>query len=220
MTLAAVKKERIELVRELIEKEVNFARWIEHPSSSIIHHESSCCDEARLWFMAYARSMEIGSSPHVKLKAPTWLSQLFTWGPSKWPISWCELVKEKVLDCGAFAALAREVFAAQGHEVYAAQALLSYNEACTDHWQKFWQKNSENLSGVTFPWIGNEIVYHEVCLIVEPDSTARIYDSTFGQWYEPRQRVGFAALMAVRSECPRLIRWGDKIMSHGEWVDL
>src|SRR5690348_12161079 len=63
-------------VQELMGREEHFMRWVEHPASSILHHDDDCCEEGRLWFLAYARSMEIGSLSQFKLKAPTWLSQL------------------------------------------------------------------------------------------------------------------------------------------------
>lgn len=221
-----------ELIRSLVAKEEHFQRWVEHPSSSILHHDQDCCEEARLWFLAYARSMEIGSLPQCHVRAPTWLSRLYNWGPSEWPIAWCELVKEKVLDCGVFAALAREVFRAQGLEAHPAQALLRYNSDCTAHWKDLWKsapknkkdgedkKHPEKKKGEIFPWIGNEIVYHEICVLEMPDGQAKVYDSTWGNWLMPHPRAGFAALLAIRTECPRLLRWGDKVISCGEWISL
>lgn len=201
-----------------------YNRWIEHPTSSIIHHDRDCCKQARLWFLSYARSMEGWSSSQFDLKAPTWLSQLFTWGPSLWPISWCQLVKEKTIDCGVFAALAREIFEAQGHSVHPAQALLSYNKTCTAHWKALWKNKMPSPSdlhhGEVFQWVGDQVVYHEICIIELPNGTAKVYDATFGSWYEPLRRKGFGALLSVRSECPRLLEWGNKVLSCGEWVDL
>lgn len=211
-------------LRKLIEFEEFYHRWVEHPSSCIVHHERECCEEARLWFLSYARSMEASMASHYQLKPPTWLSQLVTWGPSVWPISWCQIFKEKTIDCGVFAALAREIFAAQGFQAHPAQALLSYNENCTEHWKDLWttgmKKFDQKKVGDVFPWVGSKIVYHEVCILEMPNSEAKIYDSTFGNWMEPVKREGFAALLSVRSECPRLLEWGDKILSYGEWVDL
>lgn len=201
-----------------------YPQWLEHPSSAIIHHDKECCEEARLWFLAYARSMEGWTTSQHEMKPPSWLSQLFSWGPSLWPISWCEVVKEKIIDCGVFAALSREIFTAQGIEVHPAQALLSYNRVCTDHWKDLWitgmKKFESTKTGEVFPWVGDTVVYHEVCIIEQIDGSAKIYDSTFGHWLEPVKRNGFGALLSVRSECPRLIHWGEKILSYGEWVDL
>jgi hypothetical protein len=208
--------------------EKNYNRWLEHPTSNIVHHDSICCEQARLWFLSYARSMQGWSTSQFQLNAPTWLSELFEWGPSLWPISWCELVKEKTLDCGVFAALSREVFLAQGHQVHPAQCLLIYSTSCTDHWKELWHRkmpvNKKKEACEVFPWIGDQVVYHEVC-IVEPNYSdtnqmAKVYDSTFGNWYEPIRREGFGALLSIRSECPRLLNWGNKVLSHGEWVDL
>ena len=201
-----------------------YSRWIEHPSSCIIHHESECCEEARLWFLAYARSMEGSAATQNKIKPPVWLSQLFKWGPSVWPITWCQVIKEKTIDCGVFAALAREVFSAQGFSAHPAQALLSYNNECTGHWKDLWKtgmnKFEKRKVGEVFPWVGTEIVYHEICLLELSDGETKIYDSTFGNWLEFDKRKGFGALLSVRSECPRLLKWGDKILISGEWADL
>ncbi len=212
------------IAKQNIGPERYYDRWLEHPTSSILHHDRECCDQARLWFLAYARSMEGWSSSQFRLNAPTWLSQHFNWGPSIWPISWCELVKEKTIDCGVFAALAREIFTAQGHDVHAGQCLLSYNDTCTNHWKQLWKtkmpKREDQRPGEVFHWVGDRVVYHEVCIIEMPGEEARIYDSTFGGWYEPLERVGFGALLSVRSECPRILKWGNKLLSCGEWVDL
>jgi hypothetical protein len=199
-------------------------RWVEHPTSSLLHHDKACCEEARLWFMSLARSMEGWSAAQFELKAPTWLSQEFEWGPSIWPMSWCELVKQKTIDCGVFAVLAREIFRAQGHEAHAGQCLLRYNETCCNHWKDLWKNGMPKVDGKkpgeVFNWVGHNVVYHEVVIIELPDQTAKVYDSTFNQWYEPEGRSGFAGLLAVRSEGPRLLRWGNKTLSCGEWVDL
>ncbi len=223
MTLAAVKEQlpaiRSEVIRDLVGREEFLPRWLAHPASAIVHHDDRCCDEARTWFLAYARSMEIGAISQFNIKAPTWLSQLFKWGPTEWPISWCGLVKEKVIDCGVFAALAREVFRAQGHEAHPAQALLSYNDASTKHWRELWSMGKEDEHRI-FPWIGSQVVYHELCVLEMPDGQARFYDSTWGNWYVPHRRTGYGALLALRTECPRLLSWGDKTFSCGEWVDL
>jgi hypothetical protein len=209
----------LDQVRELVGRERNFNRWMEHPASHLIHHDQDCCEEARLWFLAYARSMEIGLATQFTVKAPVWLSELFTWGPTKWPISWCQVVREDVVDCGVFAVLAREVFKAQGLLAHPAQALLSYNESCTGHWKGLWEAGPKS-EGEVFPWIGERIVYHELCVLETPDGRARVYDSTWGNWYEPHARVGFGSVLAIRTECPRLLQWGDKTLSCGEWMSL
>jgi hypothetical protein len=212
-----VSGERSSTLQRIFENENNFHRWIEHPCSEIICHDRACCTDARLWFMAYAKSMQVGSNSQFRLQAPSWLPGLFDWGPSRWPIAWCEVVEQKTVDCGVFAALAREVLQAQGHDVYPAQALLSYNKICTDHWKDLWRKDPTPES---FPWVGDEIVYHEIVVLERADGTGEFYDSTFGQWYQPSPRIGFGALLALKSECPRILQWGDKTMAYGEWIDL
>ena len=216
-------------LQEVARREENFARWMEHPTSSIVHHEKACCEEARLWFLAYARSMESSALSRYRSKPPHWLSQLFQWGPSEWPISWCQLVNENVIDCGVFAALAREIFKAQGIDAHPAQVLLMYNETCTGHWKELWKSGTQAKKGdkkkgpkneqFFFPWIGNELVYHEVC-VVETAGRARIYDSTWGNWLESEHRVGYGSLLAIRTECPRILKWNNKTIGCGEWTSL
>lgn len=204
-----------------VKQEEHYKKWLEHGSSTIMHHDADCCDRARLWFMSMARSMECRAESQYQLKTPVWLFDKYEWGPTPWPISWCELVKEKYIDCGAFSALTREIFKAQGHAVHPAIGLFSFGENCTSHWKEYWNKKlPQKKEGQFFPWIGNKIVYHEVCLLEQPDGSARIFDSTFGIWYEPHKREGHGALLAVRSECPRVLSWGDKSMVCGEWVSL
>lgn len=253
MSLGAVKKHKSDeldsnrQIGALVGREEHFVDWIEHPTSDIVHHEAQCCEDARAWFMAYARSMEIGNFAQYQLRAPTWLSQRFVWGPSEWPISWCQLVKKHVVDCGVFAVLAREIFRAQGHQAHPAQVLLTYNPSCTGHWRDLWQKGEErrkkrlekeqraksgkelvssggNLEstkqGKIFPWIGTDIVYHETCVVEMSDGSAKLYDATWGNWYEPLRRDGYASIIAFRTDCPRLLRWGDRNISCGEWIIL
>jgi hypothetical protein len=102
--------------------------------------------------------------------------------------------------------------------------LITYNDICTDHWQKLWvnkmPKKNDRRPGEVFNWVGQSVVYHEICVIEMPDQTARLYDSTFGGWFEHEERAGFGALLAVRSEGPRILKWGPKLLSCGEWVDL
>lgn len=233
MTLAEVKlkvseirarREQQNPRESFADKETLYSRWVEHPSSSIVHHDAPCCEEARLWFLAYAKSAEAAQSLHTRIKPPHWLGQLFTWGPSPWPIAWCQLPKAKTLDCGVFAALAREVFEAQGVIAHPAQALIRYNDVCTSHWKDLWKNGSKKMSKrkaeELFPWIGDEVVYHEICVLELPGREAKVYDSTFGYWIEPEKREGFRGLLAIRTECPRLLHWGTKVFSCGEWVTL
>lgn len=210
-------------LREIAHDEPHLNRWFEHPSSEIVHHDDRCCEEARLWFLSYALSMEIGAATEFALKPPTWLCEHYTWGPSVWPIAWCEVVDEEVIDCGVFSALAREIFAAQGHQAYPAQALLSYSSDATQHWRGQWSKawmQQAGEVGEAFPWVGKKLVYHELVVLESFDGTARFYDATNGTWYQPGQRAGYGCLIAVKSECPRALRWHDKNIVCGEWVSL
>lgn len=217
------------VIQPILGSEPDFLKWMEHPISVITEHDDLCCKEARHWFLAYARSQEIQAQGELQLISPTWLSGVFEWGPSPWPIAWCEVVRRKVVDCGVLAALAREVFQAQGYQIHGAQALFSYNRNCTGHWQDLWNENVERRppsKSQTFPWVGEQVVYHELCIVEEDGRGAglrgvgRVYDSSWGLWYEPFSRIGFGAMLAIRSLCPRPLQWGELSLVHGEWVEL
>ena len=87
--------------------------WQAATPSTLIDH-GACCARARDWLVATSRSMDFASTDGFMLSAPRWLTHRFGWGPTRWPISWCEAVRQKTIDCGIFAAFAREIFSAKG----------------------------------------------------------------------------------------------------------
>jgi hypothetical protein len=206
------------------EKKANL--WLDHCGSEITYHDGDCCRQARSWFLGWARSMDSASLVEAGVRAPTWLSQRFEWGPSRWPIAWCELIEQKVIDCGVFAALAREVFQDQGLSVFPAQVVLQYGEKCTQHWSAFWKLDPLETkahhrtedSHELFPWIGVRHVYHEICVVESSPGVARFYDSTWGNWYLPHPSSGFGAVLAIRSFAPQALSWGKYEVESGEWL--
>src|SRR5215210_2036228 len=86
-------------------------RWETTQPSMISHHGLRCCALAREWIFSTDHAQLNGE--HLSTGS-RWLRHRFTWGPSPWPIAWCQVVRRKVLDCGAFAALAHEIFSTRG----------------------------------------------------------------------------------------------------------
>jgi len=194
--------------------------WLDHCGSEILQHDGKCCAQAKSWFLGWARSMDSASLVESGVRAPVWLSQRFEWGPSRWPIAWCELIEQKVIDCGVFAALARETFLDQGVAAFPAQVVLRYGERCTQHWNAYWKLDSSTNeeSHELFPWIGTRHVYHEICVVEASPGEARFYDSTWGNWYLPQPQSGFGSILAIRSFAPHALNWGNYRVRSGEWL--
>src|SRR5215467_8611841 len=89
------------------------AEWV-RASGSVLAHHGPCCDRARAWLIAMARSQDFACTDGLTFAAPRWIARRWVWGPTRWPIAWCEAVKAEKIDCGVFAAFAREIFRAKG----------------------------------------------------------------------------------------------------------
>src|SRR5512146_2214587 len=98
------------------------ADWRGASGSQLAHH-GPCCERARAWLLAMARSHDFASSDGLAFAGPRWLTRRFEWGPMRWPAAWCEVVRAQTIDCGAFAAFALEIFRQKGIEAYPAQVL-------------------------------------------------------------------------------------------------
>lgn len=86
------------------------AIWARASVSTLAHH-GACCDRARGWIVAMARSHDFAATDGLDYTAPRWLTRRWRWGPTRWPIAWCEAVRAEAIDCGVFAAFAVEISA-------------------------------------------------------------------------------------------------------------
>jgi len=203
------------------------ARWRDFPASTISHHGGECCEVARQWLLAMDYSQLAGGNP---LTGPRWLRQKHTWGPSCWPMHWCEAVKQETLDCGALAALSHEVFKARGVESYPVQLIQQYTEHATGQWHKRWSSHGDDIdvdaSDARRPsvhWIAGSLIYHEGVAVVVRGDEIKIWDSSAGWWVSPKQSAGYGAALVVRLFAPRSgdparsFRWGQHRIMAGEW---
>jgi hypothetical protein len=183
---------------ELIEfSEIEFADagavmqgWQHLPASVISHHGGQCCRVAREWVLSMDYSqLNAGDS----LMGPRWLRQKYNWGPSSWPIHWCEAVEQKALDCGALAAMSQEVFVSRGIRSYPAQLIQQYTEVATRQWCKRWVDGESSTH-----WIKQDLIYHEACAVVVRDNEIKIWDPSAGWWTKPEESRGYGGLLAVR----------------------
>ncbi len=183
---------------------------------STLTHHGECCQLARRWLYAMHRSKTFGRTDQQKIQAPIWLKRHFKWGPVQWPLSWCEAVQRTSIDCGVFAAFAREIFeqADEGHfEIYPAQIILDQPKTFTDQWSMKWSPVFRD-----FNWIGEGHVYHEVCAIVDTSSDrVRIYDPTEGVWIDPMLERGINNVIGVNIKSPRMLDWGTLRVGLDQW---
>lgn len=189
-------------------------KWRDWSPSTISHHGHACCDVAREWILATDYSQ---LSAGARLTGPRWLRETYSWGPSAWPIHWCEAVKRKTLDCGALAALSHEVFTARGVRSFPAQLIQRFNGEATCHWRETWSDES-----IAVHWIEGDLVYHEGCAVLVRCDEIKLWDSSVGCWIEPKQFGGYGALLGLRIFAPQAdgqtsFIWGAQRFLPNEW---
>jgi hypothetical protein len=191
-------------------------RWRDFPASSIVHHGRLCCHIAREWVFSTDYAQLNGEHP---LTGPRWIRHKYKWGPSRWPLSWCEAVEKKQLDCGALAALAREVFTSRGVESYPAQLIQQYSEDSTRHWQKKWDEAEGSVH-----WLKEELIYHEGCAVLVRDNEIKLWDASAGWWVNPKQFGGYGGLLALRLHAPQTapadFKWGAHLITANQWQKI
>jgi hypothetical protein len=191
-------------------------KWEHFPVSTISHHGEQCCLIAREWVLSTDYSQLNASNP---LTGPRWIRQKYTWGPSVWPIHWCEAVEQKTLDCGALAAISQEVFAARGVRSYHAQFIQQYTEDATRQWTKKWNTDA------ALHWVKEDLIYHEGCAVVVRDNEIRLWDPSAGWWVNPKQSGGYGSMLALRIFAPQVnsateFIWGTRRIFPNQWQKI
>lgn len=202
---------------DFVDADAAVAKWQGWPASTISHHVRACCDVAREWVLSTDFSQLGGGSP---LAGPRWIRQRYTWGPSKWPIHWCEAVRQKTLDCGALAALAHEVFTARGARSFPAQFIQQFSEDATRDWCKRWEGDQ-----CAAAWIMDDLIYHEGCAVLTPEGGLKVWDASAGWWVSPKQFGGYGGLLAIRLFDPQAeeataYRWGPHTIAPNVWQKI
>jgi len=193
-------------------------RWESFPPSRLSHHGKACCDIAREWVVGMDFAQLNGGD---LTSGPRWLREKYKWGPSPWPIHWCEAVKRKTIDCGAHAALALEAFTARGLTAFPAQLVQKYSEDSTEQWRGKWAEED-----VSCHWLDGEHIYHEVTALQVGEDEVKIWDASAGSWINPRQAGGYGSLVAIRIVADGQwgggdgLRWGERRIKPGLWVQI
>jgi hypothetical protein len=134
------------------EPTVESAPWAEFVPSVLSDHGTECCALARAWYTAMDRSMWRGEG------GPAWIPKKFPWGPSRWPLHWCDAMEAEELDCGAHQALSREAFRARGIHVVPVQLVLREESHHLPHLHDRW-----GAADASPAWAREGVAYHESC---------------------------------------------------------
>jgi hypothetical protein len=206
----------LEREEQLAPKRLPSEPWQTFPYSCLSHHGTACCDIAREWVLA----MDFAQLNGADLSSgPRWLRAKFKWGPSAWPMHWCEVVRRDTIDCGAHAALSREVFAARGLVAFPAQLVQRYSEDATEQWRGSWSKED-----VSCHWLDGEHIYHEAAALLVRDGEVKIWDGSAGSWVNPRQAAsGYGSVVSIRIHADpefvtqRGFAWGERLLTPNAW---
>ena len=212
-----VEADRLERsVAESEALEAAIEEWQDFPESTLSHHGERCCRIAREWLIAMDHARQPAGE---KLAGPRWIRQRVTWGPSRWPVYFCEAVSAKTLDCGALAALATVAFRARGLTCYTAQLIQQYTAGDSAHWYRAWES-----AHAPAHWIRGDLVYHEGSAVVVGDEV-RLWDATAASWLNPKQVSGYGGVLALRVVAPDVhalthLMWGAQRIPTNRWTPM
>jgi len=188
--------------------------WQHTVPTEILHHNELCCTDAKAWFLAMDAS-ETGSES--LLQPPVWLAERYLWGPAKWPMRWCEVIRAKTLECGALAALTRVSYIRRGIRAVPVQIVKLESASTVTHWKKRWEE-----AGFSAEWIKGRYVFHETVGIVVDSRELRIWDPTENQWIDEDGQGTTRGVVALRVcadvlDWPRNLNWGEKTVDVNRW---
>lgn len=190
-------------------------KWQYFPNSHISHHGAACCDIAHEWLIAFDFAQLDGGDV---LSGPRWMREHSAWGPSAWPIHWCEAVDAKIVDCGVHAAIAHEAFVARGVRAFRAQFVQRYSADAAASWRENWGKK-----GASDHWLDGDAIYHEGNAVMIGEDEVKLWDGSAGWWINPRGDAGYGSLAAVRIEANLEgfadgFRWRERRIKLNQWV--
>ncbi len=190
--------------------------WAHWNVTTISHHGSACCETLREWIGAIDCSALNGGSIY---SGPRWLRERFGWGPSVYPIHWCDIGTMKKIDCGVHAALAHEIFTRRGVRSYRAQIVQEFSADATLQWHSQWNENQ----AVT-DWINGRNIYHEAVAVTIADGNLKLWDPSAAVWIDPPKRAGgYGSLLSVKvtaREGTRPLQWGDHLLEPNHWLEM
>jgi len=193
---------------------VAIERWKHRNPPCILSHNKDCCIVAYEWFIAMANShLTKGKAP----KGPYWIRQRWKWGPSEWPLYWCQLIELNTLDCGALRLLAQKAFELQEVAVFPVQLVQQFSPQDTQQWRQQWQ-----CCGHSSDWILEDLAYHEACAVLRWDNHIEIWDPSENCWISPVSQ-GYGGVVAIRvnvekQENCKTLFWGRLGIQANVWT--
>jgi hypothetical protein len=211
MSLAVVEQ-RLNSLEQEVDLADCHAKWENFPCAQLLHHGDVCCDVAREWLVAMDFAQLNGGD---LLSGPRWMREKYEWGPSVWPLYWCETVGAKSIDCAAHAAIAHEAFAARGVPAFRAQFVQRYNPEAISQWRLKWGGKEASLY-----WLEDDVIYHEGNALLVGSDEVKLWDGSAGWWINQTQLGGYGSLAAVRifaegRNAP--FHWGEHRIPANEW---
>lgn len=192
-----------------------FDKWRDWEPSPVLHHGRQCCEIAREWLIALDFSEMNGSDP---LTGPRWLSRRFQWGPCVYPLHWCQAARLNILDCGAHAAIAHELFSSRGVKSFRVQLVQRYSVPAANHWADKWLGSDASAQ-----WIQDDLIYHEGCAVLTGPCEVKIWDASAGWWIDPRPSTGYGSLTALRITAiadSNILSWGPHRLTPNTWQSI
>ncbi len=182
----------------------------------ISHHGHACCETFREWIGAIDGSaLNAGSI----FSGPRWLRQRFGWGPSIYPIHWCEISEKEKFNCGVHAALAHEVFTRRGVRAFRAQIVQEFSAEATLQWHSQW-----NDDGAITEWISGRRIYHEAVAVVITGDKLKLWDPSAAVWIDPPKTTGgYGSLLSLKvttREGVGALIWGDYSIQPNQWLEM
>ncbi len=179
--------------------------------SQLSHHGSRCCSLARAWFLNMDRGL------YSRNRAlPVWIHQRYQWGPSRWPLFWCEAVKADKLDCGAQAALTLEALAERGIPALPCQTVRKFDPRTISQWRASWEKD-----GCKAEWAAGEYAYHETVAIL-PGNRLQVWDPSINAKVRLDVNPGYGSTVALRIKGPENgsegLMWGPLSFPLNRWI--
>jgi hypothetical protein len=152
---------------------------------------------------------------------PRWITERWAWGPTRWPLTWCEAVRGHELDCGALAHLAAVAFCETDRTTVRVQLVQSVDAELAEQWAARWAVVPEAPR-----WIWGSLAYHEEVGVVV-DSSLRLWNPTDGRWREAALAAG-GHVVALRvlpdphapGSYPQELHWDAHSLTVGGWHRL
>ena len=180
----------------------------------ILMHDSECCHSAREWFLMMDKVFcKVENSPfHL-----SWLYDTYSWGPNKYPIYWCALMKTKTIDCGVFADLVQTLLQQRGVECSRIQQYSLERESQKEYWKEKWKS-----AGVEYKnWIvDNTFIYHEF-LAINIDGEAVFFDTSTGKIVDDRSP--FVSPVVYMRMCQHMsipVSYNQIILKAKDWIAM